>query len=250
MERALGNIYISNPLYRPRCCQSRASSGEGLQKNKWLSAHSQTDTWGAFSGVSLAASLEPLYGDCFISVPVHPLGSRSPRRMTLIFWKQSVQYWSAGMSSPWHGLIYWTWKGSLFPVIPELITLTFTALSCLELRPNTQMCTHTRRHKQILLEWLPCSLTDHTGKKKKNLKTDTLTGKDKEQPHLEGKRMLHAGRPCIVFQKTVYYNGNIDHTNTKHRSSLHELIHTRSKLYIEVHIISLQSLSANIGIKM
>lgn len=49
-----------------------------------------------------------------------------PRRMTLIFWKQSVQYWSVGMSGLWHGLIYWTREGSLFPVIPELIALTFT----------------------------------------------------------------------------------------------------------------------------
>ncbi len=40
MERALGNIYISNPLYRPCSCQSRASSGG--RGSKWLLAHTLT----------------------------------------------------------------------------------------------------------------------------------------------------------------------------------------------------------------
>ena len=90
MEWALGNIYISNPLYRPRLCRSEASSGGeggvgwgGEGEQVALSTH--TDTEGAFSTRSLAESLEPLYGDCFISVPVRPLGGWGPRRMTLIF---------------------------------------------------------------------------------------------------------------------------------------------------------------------
>lgn len=99
MERALGNIYFSDPLYRPGHCQKVASSGRGAWVEQVaLGAH--IDTEADFTTFSLAVSLEPLYGDCFISVPVRPLGDRGPRRMTLIFWKQSVQYWSAGMSSP------------------------------------------------------------------------------------------------------------------------------------------------------
>lgn len=93
MERALGNIYISNPLYRPFPCQSGACSGRkgvvgggvGGFGGEQVALSTHADTEGASSTHSLAVSLEPLYGDCFISVPVHPLGGWGPRRMTLIF---------------------------------------------------------------------------------------------------------------------------------------------------------------------
>lgn len=100
-------------------------------------------------------SSETLYGDCFISVPVPPPGSWRPGRMTLIFWKQSVQYWSVGMSCLWHGLIYCAQEGSLFPVVPELIALTFTALSCHT--PNASRG-RIRREKDMQWTHLHCSL--------------------------------------------------------------------------------------------
>ena len=50
-----------------------------------MSLSTHIDTEADFSTRSLAVSLEPLYGDCFISVPVRPLGGWGLRRMTLIF---------------------------------------------------------------------------------------------------------------------------------------------------------------------
>lgn len=85
MERALGNIYISNPLYRPCPCQSGASSGGRGVGGEQVALSTHADTEGASSTPSLAVSLEPLYGDCFISVPVRPPGGWGPGRMTLIF---------------------------------------------------------------------------------------------------------------------------------------------------------------------
>lgn len=112
-----------------------------------------------------AMRLEPLYGDCFISGPVHPQGGWGPRRMTLIFWKQSVQYWSVGMSSPWHGLIYWTWEGSLFPVIPEPVSLTFTRRSC-----DCAVCTH--KYECVLLSRAAFSHTEERRRRKTHWRVD------------------------------------------------------------------------------
>lgn len=118
-----------------------------------------------------------LYGDCFISVPVSPPGGRGPGRMTLIFWKQSVQYWSVGMSCLWHGLIYCTQEGSLFPVIPELIALTFPTPSCHDLRV-ARGCTGTEEYMcsspllatttefQIMTKWKGLSDQDLKNNKK------------------------------------------------------------------------------------
>lgn len=100
MERALGNIYISNPLYRPLSCQSTAWSSVcvwgggrgtgggaawGVSRSEQVTLRTHADNEGASRTHSSAASLEPLYGDCFISVPLCPLGGRGPGRMTLIF---------------------------------------------------------------------------------------------------------------------------------------------------------------------
>ncbi len=71
MERALGNIYISNPLYRPCPCQSGASSGRGVGGEQVaLSTHA--DTEGASSTHSSAVSLElfmVIVLSAFLSVP-------------------------------------------------------------------------------------------------------------------------------------------------------------------------------------
>lgn len=73
MERALGNIYISNPLYRPCPCQSGASSGgrEGVGGEQVaLSTHA--DTEGAPSTHSSAVSLElfmVIVLSAFLSIP-------------------------------------------------------------------------------------------------------------------------------------------------------------------------------------
>lgn len=56
MERALGNIYISNPLYRPCRCQSRASSGTRAGGEQVaLSTHADTEAalFSCMSGTSL-----------------------------------------------------------------------------------------------------------------------------------------------------------------------------------------------------
>lgn len=74
MERALGNIYISNPLYRPCHCQSGASGGRGGggvgEEQVALSTHA--DTEGASSTHSSAVSLElfmVIVLSAFLSVP-------------------------------------------------------------------------------------------------------------------------------------------------------------------------------------
>lgn len=56
MERALGNIYISNPLYRPCRCQSGASSGTRAGGEQVvLSTHADTEgaLFSCMSGTSL-----------------------------------------------------------------------------------------------------------------------------------------------------------------------------------------------------
>lgn len=146
LKSTLSTLVLSEHSLEQCVCVGGAGDGGrgggaawGVSRSEQVTLRTHADNEGASRTHSSAASLEPLYGDCFISVPLCPLGGRGPGRMTLIFWKQSVQYWSVRMSSLWHGLIYWTWEGSLFPVIPELIAVTFTAAV------GHAVCVHTSR---------------------------------------------------------------------------------------------------------
>lgn len=128
---------------------------------------------------------ETLYGDCFISAPVPPPGSWGPWRMTLIFWKQSVQYWSVGMSCLWHGLIYCAQEGSLFPVVPELIALTFTTLSC-----HTPPASRGRTCTEKYMQWTHrhCSLKQR--RKQRGRHIDHWISNDKMEARTETWRIL------------------------------------------------------------
>lgn len=71
MEGALGNIYISNPLYRPRPCQSRANSRRGIGGER-VAPRTHADTEGARGTHSSAAALElfmVIVLSAFLSLP-------------------------------------------------------------------------------------------------------------------------------------------------------------------------------------
>lgn len=105
--------------------------------------------------------------------------------MTLIFWKQSVQYWSVGMSCLWHGLIYCAQEGSLFPVVPELIALTFTTLSC-----HTPPASRGRTCTEKYMQWTHrhCSLKQR--RKQRGRHIDHWISNDKMEARTETWRIL------------------------------------------------------------
>lgn len=71
MEGALGNIYISNPLYRPWPCQSRANSRRGIGGER-VAPHTHADTEGAHGTHSSATALKlfmVIVLSAFLSLP-------------------------------------------------------------------------------------------------------------------------------------------------------------------------------------
>lgn len=184
MERALGNIYISNLLYRPQRCQSRASSAEGLQEDERLQ-HTHGHTLCGVSlerGISLwwlfyqrscpsPGRLRPEEDDPhFLKAKCSVLISRNEQRLTWVNLLDLERFIVSCHS--------WTHQADLY-------------------------CTHTHTHTPRY--WLSDSPAHWLTTQEKNThKTDTLTGKDKEQPHLEEKRC------CIVFQEAVL----LQRTNT------------------------------------